>query len=295
MPHFRLKINHSSPLHKIISREVLTRLSGLAYRSGVAPHRATGFDSLNRIAGSRLDSVKRYFYARKTTYPRIMAGCSGEALRPAGSYSASLSTSLRLATTFDSVLARLHRLRIGAANMANSPQSQIVYLPYVFAVNPESSQIQRWIQKTENQLLDRVKAALDEAGVAWIDIRTKERSKPTDSDAAHITPMGEVENADSVEGGNDCKYAIRQRLYYGDTLTRTFYLSRVFICKNAAQEYAEQYRHEFKTGQFTVQSEVAELTPQIVNEIRHEYGWNSPTTIYRVLPDDWREGCDNAQ
>lgn len=90
-------------------------------------------------------------------------------------------------------------------------------------------------------------------------------------------------------------FAIRQRLYYGDTLTRTFYLSRVFICKNAAQEYAEQYSQEFKTGQFTVQCEVAELTPQIVNEIRHEYGWNSPTTIYRALPDNWREASDNAQ
>ncbi|EDH4055528.1 hypothetical protein GDI45_12150 [Salmonella enterica subsp. enterica serovar Mikawasima] len=179
--------------------------------------------------------------------------------------------------------------------MANSPQSQIVFLPYVCAVNPESSQIQRWIQETENQLLDRVKDALDEAGVAWIDIRTKERSKPADSDAAHNSPMAQVENADSAEESPDIRYAIRQRLYYGDTLTRTFYLSRVFICKNAAQEYAEQYRHEFKTGQFTVQSEVAELTPQIVNEIRHEYDWNSPTTIYRVLPDNWREGCDNAQ
>ncbi|EIS9097312.1 hypothetical protein L1O59_004700 [Salmonella enterica] len=90
-------------------------------------------------------------------------------------------------------------------------------------------------------------------------------------------------------------FAIRQHLYYGDTLTRTYYLSRVFICKNAAQEYAEQYRHEFKTGQFTVQCEVTELTPQIVNEIRREYGWNTPTTIYRALPDNWREASYNAQ
>ncbi|ENB0965773.1 hypothetical protein ABG797_000384 [Salmonella enterica] len=179
--------------------------------------------------------------------------------------------------------------------MANSPQSQIVYLPYVFAVNPESSQIQRWIQKTENQLLDRVKAALDEAGVAWIDMRTKERSKPADSDAVHNSPLAQVENADSAEGCEDIRYAIRQHLYYGDTLTRTFYNSRVFICKNAAQEYAEQYRHEFKTGQFTTQSEVTELTPQIVNEIRSEYGWNNPTTVYRALPDNWREASDNAQ
>ncbi|AXC68919.1 hypothetical protein DOE63_27980 [Salmonella enterica subsp. diarizonae serovar 59:z10:-] len=290
----RLKINHSSPLRKIISRDVLTHAQKLAYRSGVAPHRATGFDSLNVIAGSRLVSVKRYFYARYTTLPRIMAGRSGEALRPAGFYHASLSTPLRLATTFDSVLARLHAPVIGAANMAKSPQSQIVFLPYVCAVDPSESMFVQSIRKTEQDLLDRVKEALDEAGVSWIDIRTKVRSKPADSDASHIPPMGEVENADSAEGCEDIRYAIRQHLYYGDTLTRTYYLSRVFICKNAAQEYAEQYKHEFKTGQFTTQSEVTELTPQIVNEIRSEYGWNSPTTVYRVLPDDWREASDNA-
>ncbi|HAF1616346.1 TPA: hypothetical protein G9B49_005424 [Salmonella enterica] len=174
-------------------------------------------------------------------------------------------------------------------------QSQIVYLPYVFAVNPESSQIQRWIQKTENQLLDRVKAALDEAGVAWIDMRTKERSKPADTDASQTPPMVEAGNTDSVEGCEDIRYAIRQHLYYGDVLTRTFYNSRVFICKNAAQEYAEKFTEEFKTGQFTTQCEVTELTPQIVNEIRSEYGWNNPTTVYRALPDDWKEGKDNAQ
>lgn len=43
-------------------------------------------------------------------------------------------------------------------------------------------------------------------------------------------------------------FAIRQRQYYGDKLTRTYYLSRVFICKNAAQQYAEQHSQEFKTG-----------------------------------------------
>ncbi|HBM0247905.1 hypothetical protein NA256_22045 [Salmonella sp. NW805] len=178
--------------------------------------------------------------------------------------------------------------------MANSAQKPVVYLPYVFAVNPESSQIQRWIQKTENQLLDRVKAALDEAGVAWIDTRTKERSKPADTDASQIPPNGEVENDDSVEGCEDIRYAIRQHLYYGDVLTRTFYNSRVFICKNAAQEYAEKFTEEFKTGQFTTQCEVTELTPQIVNEIRSKYGWNSPSTVYRALPDNWKEGKDNA-
>lgn len=66
--------------------------------------------------------------------------------------------------------------------MANSPQSQIVILPYVSAVDPEGIQLGQWLQETENRLLDRVKAALDEAGVAWIDPRTKERSKPATTD-----------------------------------------------------------------------------------------------------------------
>ncbi|EEH6710924.1 hypothetical protein GZ367_003573 [Salmonella enterica] len=66
--------------------------------------------------------------------------------------------------------------------MANSPQSQIVFLPFVCPVDPESPQIIQWTHETENQLLDRVKAALDEAGVAWIDPRTGERSKPATTD-----------------------------------------------------------------------------------------------------------------
>lgn len=165
--------------------------------------------------------------------------------------------------------------------MANSVQKTVVYLPYVCAVDPDNYQLARWMREAENELLDRVKAALDEAGVAWIDTRTKERSKPADSD--------------SEEEPEDIRYAIRQHLYYGDVLTRTFYNSRVFICKNAAQEYAEKFTEEFKTGQFTTQCEVTELTPQIVNEIRSEYGWNNPTTVYRALPDNWKEGKDNAQ
>ncbi|EBQ9004981.1 hypothetical protein BXD50_002803 [Salmonella enterica subsp. enterica] len=71
--------------------------------------------------------------------------------------------------------------------MATTPtpsQSQIVFLPYVAAVDQKSDQLARWVRETENQLLDRVKAALDEAGVAWIDPRTKERSKPAATDNA---------------------------------------------------------------------------------------------------------------
>ncbi|MII48550.1 hypothetical protein AIG44_17070 [Salmonella enterica subsp. enterica serovar Bredeney] len=82
------------------------------------------------------------------------------------------------------------------------------------------------------------------------------------------------------------KYALRIRLHYGDTLTRTLYDSKVFICQNAAREYAERQTSERRSGQFTRQFEVTELTPQIVNEIRHEYGWNAPATSYRVLPGD---------
>ncbi|ECU8290804.1 hypothetical protein BTP21_22870 [Salmonella enterica subsp. enterica serovar Mississippi] len=66
--------------------------------------------------------------------------------------------------------------------MANSAQSQIVFLPFVCPVDPESPQIIQWTHETENQLLDRVKAALDEAGVEWLDSRTGERSKPATTD-----------------------------------------------------------------------------------------------------------------
>ncbi|EEI9995036.1 hypothetical protein GPN58_004094 [Salmonella enterica] len=89
------------------------------------------------------------------------------------------------------------------------------------------------------------------------------------------------------------KFALRISLYYGDTLTRTLYDYKVFICRNAAREYAERQTSERQPGQFTRQFEVTVLTPQIVNEIRHEYGWNSPSTVYRVLPDD-RKGVSNA-
>lgn len=89
------------------------------------------------------------------------------------------------------------------------------------------------------------------------------------------------------------KYALRISLYYGDTLTRTLYDSKVFICRNAAREYAERQTGERQPGKFTRLFDVTEMTPQIVNEIRHEYGWNSPSTVYRVLPDD-RQGVSHA-
>lgn len=89
------------------------------------------------------------------------------------------------------------------------------------------------------------------------------------------------------------KFALRISLYYGDTLTRTLYDSQVFICQNAAREYAERKTSECQPGKLTRHFEVTELTPQIVNEIRHEYGWNSPVTSYHVLPDN-RQGVSNA-
>lgn len=66
--------------------------------------------------------------------------------------------------------------------MATTPiqlHPQTVYFPYVSAVAPESSQLNQWLQEEEIRLLDRVKAALDEAGVAWIDVRTLETNQPT--------------------------------------------------------------------------------------------------------------------
>ncbi|EGF7153276.1 hypothetical protein IC345_003003 [Salmonella enterica] len=67
--------------------------------------------------------------------------------------------------------------------MANSPQSQLVILPYVFAVDPSGGEFYQMISGIEQRLLDRVKATLDEAGVAWIDPRTGERSQPAATDS----------------------------------------------------------------------------------------------------------------
>ncbi|ECA2558138.1 host cell division inhibitor Icd-like protein [Salmonella enterica subsp. enterica serovar Poona] len=90
--------------------------------AGVNP--PAGFDSLNDKAGSRYVSDMRFFCARNTTLTRLMAGRSGGALALAGSFIASLSTLLRLATMFDSVLARLHKSDKGASNMAISTRPQ---------------------------------------------------------------------------------------------------------------------------------------------------------------------------
>ncbi|EIB9336832.1 hypothetical protein K9Q78_002819 [Salmonella enterica] len=75
--------------------------------------------------------------------------------------------------------------------MANSPQSQLVFLPYVSAVDPSDGEFHQMISGIEQKLLNRVKEALDEAGVAWIDPRTKERSQPAAADI------------DSVEGSDN--------------------------------------------------------------------------------------------
>lgn len=86
--------------------------------AGVNP--PAGFSSLIAIAGSRLISVKRYFYARNPSCDRIMAGRDGEAFAPAGSYSASLLTPSRLATPFSSEVARLQKSAIGVPAMVNA-------------------------------------------------------------------------------------------------------------------------------------------------------------------------------
>ncbi|MDJ8814588.1 hypothetical protein LED22_02055 [Salmonella enterica] len=88
------------------------------------------------------------------------------------------------------------------------------------------------------------------------------------------------------------KFAIRQRLYYGDELTRELYASVVFVCKNAVQQWAVENSRERHPGHFTMQCDVTELTPQIINEIRHEYGWNTPTTSYKTAPDNEGDSHD---
>lgn len=99
--------------------------------AGVNP--PAGFSSLNNIAGSRLISVKRYFYARNPSRIRIMAGRDGEAFAPAGSYVASLLTPSRLATPFSSEVARLQKLNIGVPAMVNASPCPYPLFIWLFA------------------------------------------------------------------------------------------------------------------------------------------------------------------
>ncbi|EOT8315419.1 host cell division inhibitor Icd-like protein [Escherichia coli] len=100
-------------------------ITGL-YASPVV-HMATGFDSLKSRADSRLHSDMRFFCVRKPTHTRIMAGRNGGAFALAGFSSASLSTLLRLATMFDSVVARLLNYTRGAFHMAVSARPYFVW------------------------------------------------------------------------------------------------------------------------------------------------------------------------
>ncbi|ECY9572635.1 ash family protein [Salmonella enterica] len=81
-------------------------------------------ESLITVAGSRDISDMRFFCTRNTILTRLMAGRNGGALALAGSYSTSLSTRLRPATMFESVLARFYKTTVGAANMAISARPQ---------------------------------------------------------------------------------------------------------------------------------------------------------------------------
>lgn len=122
-----LKINYSAQSRKNNLQYCLTRFFVMAYRL-TAPHKTgAGFSSLNVKAGSRYISVMRFFCARNSTLPRIMAGRNGEVVRPAGSFDASLLTLLRPATMFSSVLARLRKSVKGAAEMAISTRPDFIW------------------------------------------------------------------------------------------------------------------------------------------------------------------------
>lgn len=109
-----------------MSKNRLQKIITGLYASPVA-HMATGFDSLNNAADSRLHSDMRFFCVRKPTHTRIMAGRNGGAFALAGFCVASLSTLLRLATMFDSVVARLLTSNTGAFNMAVSARPYFVW------------------------------------------------------------------------------------------------------------------------------------------------------------------------
>lgn len=69
-------MRNNRPLVLVDKNRLPVCVAGL-YIPCVAPHRATGFDSLTVNADNRDDSDMRFFYVRKTTHAPIMAGRSG--------------------------------------------------------------------------------------------------------------------------------------------------------------------------------------------------------------------------
>ncbi|KYT02281.1 ash family protein [Escherichia coli] len=96
------------------------------YDAGVA-HMATGFDSLNKLADSRPYPISGFFVSVNLPIPALWRGVTGEPLRSLVSQFASLSTLLRLATMFDSVVARLLNIKLGAFHMAVSARPYFVW------------------------------------------------------------------------------------------------------------------------------------------------------------------------
>lgn len=180
-----MKINQKATLLNFFCLQGLTLPRVLAYRYSAPYKTGAGFDSLIVLAGSRYFPICGFFMPVIPPYPVLWRDVMGSACARWFPKRQSVNP-LRLATMFDSVLARLHKTVLEAANMATSPQSQLVILPYVSAVDPESSQLNQWLQETEIRLLDRVKEALDEAGVAWIDTRTRVRSQPAAADSDNV-------------------------------------------------------------------------------------------------------------
>ncbi|EFP0251665.1 ash family protein [Salmonella enterica] len=101
-------------------------------------------ESLNNSAGSRDISDMRFFCARNTILTRLMAGCNGGALALAGFRITSLSTLLRPATMFESVLARLRKSDSEAANMAISTRPQGHTSSHLKSVNKVNKPLFVW-------------------------------------------------------------------------------------------------------------------------------------------------------
>ncbi|HAT1684996.1 TPA: ash family protein [Klebsiella oxytoca] len=75
MTFLRLKINHSRHSRKNILRDLLTPLSGLAYRCRVAPHRATGISTPSNISATTDAPGVFFIVATNATERQIMAWC----------------------------------------------------------------------------------------------------------------------------------------------------------------------------------------------------------------------------
>lgn len=179
-------------------------------------------DSLNTRADNNRYNHVRFFCVRKPSYAS-MVGRSGGAYALAGSSSASLSTPLRLITTFDSVAVRLQNLTREAVTMTTTPTQTHPKFIWRFH-SPRNWRRVYVIAATEAEA------------------RTKLHKRHKDYLLSASLPLPIAEGV----------YQVKIYADYFDGSRKSFLLPDMFNSRLKAEYYANEYSFEYQAATYLV-------------------------------------------